>query len=65
MKTNVGTADRWIRIIIGLALFGFFFTEPPLQYLGFVGIIPLLTAFLKWCPLYNLFGINTCPVDKK
>lgn len=60
MKANVGKVDRGIRIVIGLVLFLFFFAEPPLKYLGFVGIIPLLTALISWCPLYRLFGINTC-----
>ncbi|MEB3101679.1 YgaP family membrane protein [Ferviditalea candida] len=61
MKTNVGNADRWLRIILGLALLMLlFFLEGNAKYWGLIGIIPLITGLIKWCPLYTLFGINTC-----
>ncbi len=61
MKTNVGQSDRVIRIILALLLFLLFFLlEGNLKYLAFIGIIPLVTAFIKFCPLYTLFGVNTC-----
>jgi uncharacterized membrane protein YczE len=47
MKTNVGISDRAIRLFVGLTLLG-------------LGIIPMLTAGLGFCPLYPLLGINTC-----
>lgn len=67
MRANVGSADRLIRIVLGLVLFSLFFLlDGNLKYLGLIGFVPLLTAFVKWCPLYTLFGINTCSSkDKK
>lgn len=63
MKQNVGGTDRVIRIIIGLVLLSLLFLlEGNLKYLGLIGIIPLFTAFVNWCPLYTLFGVNTCKV---
>lgn len=61
MRNNVGQADRVIRIILALLLFSLFFIlEGNLKYLALIGIIPLVTAFIKFCPLYTLFGVNTC-----
>ena len=61
MKANVGSADRIVRVLIGLALLGLLFAlDAPLKYLGLVGLVPLTTALLNWCPLYTLLGINTC-----
>lgn len=61
MKANVGTVDRWIRLILGLALILLFFiTSSPIKYLGILGIIFVITSLVKWCPLYLPFGINTC-----
>ncbi|EKN64015.1 DUF2892 domain-containing protein [Schinkia azotoformans] len=63
MKINVGKSDRIIRIILALVLFSlFFFLEGNLKYLALIGIIPLVTAFIKFCPLYTLFGISTCKI---
>lgn len=62
MKTNEGNLDRVIRVIIALVLFSLWFVfEGSAKYVALVGLIPLLTAFIGWCPLYSLFGINTCP----
>ena len=57
MKHNVGKADRIIRIIIGLAIgaAGFYFNS----WLGLIGIIPIFTGAINWCPLYAPFKINT------
>ena len=60
MKKNIGQTDRWIRIVIGVALLLFFaFNQSGLRWLGLIGIIPLATALLNFCPLYALFGIST------
>ena len=58
MKTNVGTIDRIIRVIIGLGILGagYYFKN----WLGLIGIVPLLTAFVGFCPAYLPFGLNTC-----
>lgn len=65
MKSNVGSVDKAVRIILALVLFSlFFFLEGNLRYLAVIGFIPLLTAFVSWCPIYKIFGINTCPLKK-
>ena len=58
MKTNVGTIDRFLRVIIGLGILGagFYFKN----WLGLIGIVPLLTAFVGFCPAYLPFGLSTC-----
>ena len=60
MKCNVGAADRWIRIVIGIALFGLFFLPGSSMYWGLIGFVPLLTGIFKWCPLYAVLGLSTC-----
>lgn len=56
---NVGTADRIIRVIIGVMLIALVFVGPRTSW-GWIGVIPLATAFVSWCPLYRLFGWRTC-----
>ena len=60
MKRNVGTADRWIRIILGLAVLSLIFLiEGNLKWLGLIGLIPLITGILGYCPIYTLFKTGT------
>lgn len=61
-KTNEGTVDRALRIIVGLALIAGFFLNSggAWSWLYLLGIIPLATGVLGWCGLYSLFGVNTC-----
>lgn len=65
MKPNVGSIDRIIRIIVGLGLLGAgcYFKN----WWGLVGLVPLLTAFVRFCPAYLPFGLSTCATepDKK
>ncbi len=62
MKANVGNVDRAIRIVLGLALLSLLFIlEGDARYFGLVGIVPLLTATIRFCPLYAILGVNTCP----
>ncbi len=58
MKCNVGKTDKVIRVIIGLAIgaAGFYFKS----WWGLIGIVPIFTALISWCPLYLPFGIQTC-----
>ena len=60
MKRNVGSVDKVIRIIFGLAIIalGFYFQS----WWGAIGIVPLFTAFIGVCPAYSLIGVST---DKK
>lgn len=65
LKANVGTTDRIVRIVLGLIVLSLFFIlDGGWKYIGLVGIVLLLTAFIKFCPLYTLFGINTCSTKK-
>ncbi len=58
-KTNVGSADSIIRIIIGLVLIALVFVGPKTPW-GWLGVIPIATGFLRTCPLYSIIGLNTC-----
>ncbi|MCA8901010.1 MAG: DUF2892 domain-containing protein [Hyphomonas sp.] len=58
-KTNEGTLDRVLRVIVGLALVAIVFVGPKTP-LGWIGLVPLLTGLAGTCPLYSLFGISTC-----
>jgi hypothetical protein len=60
LKKNVGNTDRAFRIILGIGLISLAFVGPQTVW-GWVGVIPLLTAFVGSCPLYSLLGVNTCP----
>lgn len=60
---NVGTLDRIIRIIIGIVLIALAFSG-TIGLWGYIGIIPLATGLLKWCPLYALLGLQTCPLHE-
>lgn len=57
---NVGPIDRALRFVLGVALLTLAFTGPRTLW-GALGLIPLVTAMLGWCPLYTLLGISTRP----
>jgi hypothetical protein len=61
---NVGSIDRVLRIIVGLGLISMVFVGPQTPW-GWVGVVPLLTAFISFCPLYTLIGVRTCPISHK
>ena len=63
MKTNEGGIDRMIRIVAGLALIGLTATGNVGAW-GWIGLVPLATGAIGWCPAYTLLGINTCPMKK-
>lgn len=63
MKTNVGTFDRLARVILGLALIALTLTG-TIGAWGWIGILPLATAAIGFCPAYTLFGLSTCPAKK-
>lgn len=60
---NVGGMDRILRIVVGLALLSLVVVGPQTPW-GFIGLIPLGTALLGFCPAYTLLGINTCPAKR-
>lgn len=60
MNANVGTIDKTLRVILGLGLLSLIFIlEGNARWFGLIGILPLATASLNWCPAYTLFGIKT------
>lgn len=64
MTRNVGRADRIIRIVLGLVLIALVFVGPQTP-LGWIGLVPLLTAFVRFCPAYALVGLSTCPLSER
>lgn len=58
---NEGTADRAIRVIVGLVLLSLVFVGPKTLW-GLVGLLPLVTGATGFCPAYRLFGLRTCPM---
>jgi len=63
MNKNVGSFDRMFRIILGVVIIaiGLYYKN----WWGAVGIVPLFTAMIGWCPPYALLGINTCGVKQQ
>lgn len=58
-KTNEGTIDRVLRVLVGLALIAIVFVGPQTPW-GWIGLVPLLTGLIGTCPLYTVLGIRTC-----
>ncbi|HWA39466.1 MAG TPA: DUF2892 domain-containing protein [Burkholderiales bacterium] len=66
MKRNEGTADRVIRVAAGLLILSlFFFVDGNARWFALIGIVPVLTGLAGYCPVYSLFGISTCPMERK
>ena len=63
MKANVGGIDRILRIAIGLVLVALAVTGTIGPW-GWIGLVPLATGALGFCPLYPLFGFSSCPLKK-
>ena len=64
MTRNVGGIDRILRIVVGLVLIGLALTG-TVGWWGFIGIVPLGTALIGFCPVYPLLGLSICPLDKR
>ena len=60
MEKNVGSVDKVIRIVLGVVIIVLGIYNQ--SWWGLVGILPLFTAFISWCPVYSLIGVST---DKK
>lgn len=62
MKMNIGGTDKVVRILVGLVLLSLLFLlKGQARWFGLIGLVPLVTAFVGFCPLYRLLGMNTCP----
>lgn len=64
MKINVGGIDQIARIVVGLALIGLTLAG-VIGVWGWIGVVPLLTGIFKFCPAYTIFGLSSCPMEKK
>jgi hypothetical protein len=63
MKTNEGTIDRALRVMVGLVLISLAATG-TVGVWGWIGVLPLITGAVGVCPAYSIFGISTCPMKK-
>ena len=63
MKPNIGKADKIVRLIAGIAIIatGFFMGS----WWGAIGIVPIVTALINWCPVYEPLGISTCAKEEE
>lgn len=68
MTTNIGSIDRLLRILAGIAALafalGFIAPGTGWNWLGWIGIVPIATALMGNCPAYSLLGLSTCPTKK-
>jgi hypothetical protein len=63
MTINEAGWDRVVRVLVGLALLAFLiFDRSPYRWFGLIGLAPLLTGIIGWCPGYTLLGVRTCPL---
>jgi len=62
--SNVGSVDRIIRVIVGFVLIAYAisigFHQTGWNWIGWIGVVPLLTAIFAYCPAYTAFGLSTC-----
>lgn len=63
-QRNIGSTERVIRILAGLAITALAFVGPQTPW-ALLGLVPLATGLMGWCPPYAIFGINTCKVAPK
>ena len=68
MTTNVGNVDKILRIIVGLVLIAYAiplgFPKTSWNWVGWIGVVPIITALIGNCPLYSILGVSTCPLKK-
>jgi Protein of unknown function (DUF2892) len=69
MTANVGMINRVIRIVVGILLIAFAlrlgFPETGWNWIGWIGVIPIVTAIFGYCPAYTIIGLSTCPLTRK
>lgn len=66
MNLNMGQTDRVLRIAAGVALLlSYFVLQGEWRWLALIGLVPLLTGLVRWCPAYALLGLDTCAIERK
>jgi hypothetical protein len=63
MKANEGKIDRVIRIVVGLGVLSLAFVGPQTAW-GYLGLVPLITGVVGYCPLYTILGMTSCPFKR-
>lgn len=63
MKQNAGTIDRMLRVLFG-AILVLLSVQGTLGYWGYLGVLPIITGLIGFCPAYPILGINTCTIKK-
>jgi hypothetical protein len=63
MKANEGAIDRLLRVLVGVAVLSLVFIGPKTPW-GYLGLVPLVTGIVGWCPLYSILGVNSCRVRR-
>jgi hypothetical protein len=65
MKTNMGSTDKAVRIVVAIVLAALYFTGTVTGTLGIIALVIagvfVLTSLISFCPLYAIFGMSTCP----
>lgn len=61
MRPNEGTIDRVLRVVVGLGILSLAFVGPQTPW-AYLGLVPLLTGLVGYCPLYAVLGLRTCPL---
>lgn len=64
MSRNEGTVDRVLRVVLGLVLLSLTVVGPQSLW-GLIGLVPLVTGLVGYCPVYTLFGLRTCPLKNR
>ena len=63
MTKNEGTIDRVLRVVVGAGVLSLVFVGPQTAW-GWIGIVPIVTGIVGYCPAYSLLGISTCPMKQ-
>jgi len=63
MRPNEGTIDRVLRVVVGLGILSLAFVGPQTPW-AYLGLVPLLTGLVGYCPLYAVLGLRTCPLKQ-
>ena len=65
MTRNVGLIDRVLRVLVGAGLIAAaLLVDHPYAWAGWIGVIPVLTGIVGFCPAYTLFGLRTCQLQR-
>jgi hypothetical protein len=66
MKQNIGSIDRFVRVVLGLVLLALILVvEGNARWWGLVGLVPLITGLVGSCPLYSMMGWSSCPTSQR